>query len=873
MTIQEIKQTVDIVAVIEQHVPLKRKGANHVGNCPFHEERSDSLVVSQSKQMYKCFGCGASGDVIDFTTRYSNIDIPTAIRVLSGDDRLILDEPTRQTIERKRNKNEWEQLPIWDSEIPATFVHFEYGKPSEIYAYRNLKNELIGYTCKFLFPDGSKQVLPYTYGQYENGVKSWRYGGFKSPRPMYGMEFFGAYPNATVILVEGEKCADYGNRLIQASDYKTKFIFMSWIGGSDAVQQTDFSILADRNTILWPDNDEPGAKAMKKIHSFIGGKFIDVPTEYPKKWDVADSGFTASEIVQFIETRQTVKPFRYVTETEPEPEIILPEPVVKPKQPDPIGDGYFKTLGYSKSDKGGIAYWFYSYEHKMVIQLTSSSITKSNLMMLAPIQWWQGKYPSGGNSKIDTDSIAQMLISACNQRGVFSSDKIRGRGAWRDGDDIVLHMGTHLVVNGKRIELEQYDSEYLYEINRNIQYGGGKPLSNEEASKFLELIKWFSWEKPTTAYKFAGWLLIAPFCGVLDWRPQGWLTATSGAGKSWIQDNLVSVVLGDVALSMNADTTSAGIRQSLMSDSRPIIFDETEAGSIKNRERLQEIIELMRSCASPKGLQSIKGTQSGTAITYNIKTMSMFSSIGVSLVNRADIRRFSVFGLRKDATKRGDSFEEFKRVFYDTITPEYIAGLQQRTINLLPVIIHNTKIFGIAATRMLGSNELGSQLGGMIAGAYSLTSTKTITLEKATEFLERNNWDDERLQEEQKDEMMLFDMIMDTPIKVDTNFNPTIGEVLTYLYNGDGTDRFKTEYIEKELKYILLRIGVRIVGDYICIANNNVNMHRLLKDSPWIDSMRSMLLRLPGAEKDNSREYERGVSGLGVKIPINLLIK
>ena len=62
--IEEIKANTDIVEIISQYVSLKRKGRNYFGLCPFHNEKSPSFSVSETKQIFHCFGCGAGGDVI-----------------------------------------------------------------------------------------------------------------------------------------------------------------------------------------------------------------------------------------------------------------------------------------------------------------------------------------------------------------------------------------------------------------------------------------------------------------------------------------------------------------------------------------------------------------------------------------------------------------------------------------------------------------------------------------------------------------------------------------------------------------------------------------------------------------------------------------
>jgi len=65
-TIEEVKQRVDIVDVVSEHVVLRKRGKDHVGLCPFHDEKTPSFSVSPSKQMYYCFGCNAGGNAIKF---------------------------------------------------------------------------------------------------------------------------------------------------------------------------------------------------------------------------------------------------------------------------------------------------------------------------------------------------------------------------------------------------------------------------------------------------------------------------------------------------------------------------------------------------------------------------------------------------------------------------------------------------------------------------------------------------------------------------------------------------------------------------------------------------------------------------------------
>ena len=81
--IDEVKNRCDIVSVISQYINLKSSGSNYSGLCPFHNEKTGSFHVNQKKQIYKCFGCGEGGDVINFVMKIENLDFIDAIKLLA----------------------------------------------------------------------------------------------------------------------------------------------------------------------------------------------------------------------------------------------------------------------------------------------------------------------------------------------------------------------------------------------------------------------------------------------------------------------------------------------------------------------------------------------------------------------------------------------------------------------------------------------------------------------------------------------------------------------------------------------------------------------------------------------------------------------
>ncbi|MBQ2752564.1 MAG: DNA primase [Firmicutes bacterium] len=91
--IDEIRLQNDIVDVISGYVPLKQKGGSYFGLCPFHNENTPSFSVSADKQLYYCFGCGASGNVISFVMQAENCDFAEAVEKLAQRAHIKLPEP------------------------------------------------------------------------------------------------------------------------------------------------------------------------------------------------------------------------------------------------------------------------------------------------------------------------------------------------------------------------------------------------------------------------------------------------------------------------------------------------------------------------------------------------------------------------------------------------------------------------------------------------------------------------------------------------------------------------------------------------------------------------------------------------------------
>ena len=108
-TIQRIMDAARIEEVIGDFVSLKKRGANHIGCCPFHNEKTPSFYVSPSKGIFKCFGCGEAGDVVGFLKKHEHFTYPEALQYLARKYNIEIHEE-EQTQEQKERQSERDAL-------------------------------------------------------------------------------------------------------------------------------------------------------------------------------------------------------------------------------------------------------------------------------------------------------------------------------------------------------------------------------------------------------------------------------------------------------------------------------------------------------------------------------------------------------------------------------------------------------------------------------------------------------------------------------------------------------------------------------------------------------------------------------------------
>jgi putative DNA primase/helicase len=897
----------DIVQVVSRYVQLRKDGIEHVGLCPFHGERTPSLMVNKRKQIYKCFGCGAGGDSIDFLMRMGRTFKEACEELESGSTNGTYSAEQRSPLHACPNS--WQQSK---PPGPATdFTHYKLGQPHQVWAYHMADGHVWGYACRFNHPDGKKDVLPFCYAT--DGERSeWRFMGFSKPRPIYNLHLAVSNPEATILLVEGEKTAD----AVQALYDPSKMVVVTWLGGANGIRATEWSTLNGRVVVAWPDNDwshtygekhpkagqvkpwheQPGNSAMLTILTLCQpskSRWIRNPEGLPCGWDAADREWTIEELGQFLRANMTSVP---AVEPEPEPDPMPPLPPIDEHEtleaeehydnfePPPLDDDdqpshkdetFFRFLGYEKTEHGLQACYFYSNAAKSVIKMTPASMSKANLLMLAPINWWEDKYPKK-SGRIDIDSAQNWLVQRSFDVGSFSDRWLRGRGAWIDGTKVVIHAGDRLVVDGKPTRLSDFQSRYIYEIADPLSFETEEPLKSSEANQFMNVVRLINWERDINAYLLAGWCVIAPICGTLRWRPHIWITGSAGTGKSWVFQNVVRRILGDTGLAVQGETSEAGLRQTLNHDALPVVFDEAEGEDKRAQDRMQQVLALMRAGSSSDGGVMAKGTAGGNAKTFRIRSCFAFASIAVQVAQMSDRSRVTILGLKKPSDKatRESRWKELQRTYNEVLTDEYCRRLRARTVSILPTILKNAETFANAVAHELGEQRTGDQVGTLLAGAYSLFSSSEITFDKAVAWIRERDWSEETMLDGARDEMGLIAHLLDQITQIEASsgrIDRAIGELVQIAAH------IKSDYAIEPLQANdrLKRIGLKVDGSGVfaelVISNSAANLKKVLEGTPWARNHHKILLRIEGAHAVASAKFAAGIQTRAVKIPLSQL--
>lgn len=905
-----LKAANDIADIIGRFLPLTKKGTEYVGMCPWHDDKAPSLHVHGGKQLFFCPVCGdKKGDVVDFLLAWG-FSFKEAAEYLHGGPLDKPAPTRRLANKKKHEKPvEWTQL-IPEGNTPAPdFKHYKLGKPSAHWTYTTPDGFVWGYVCRFDLPEGGKEVLPLIYAT-NGKVTGWRWHAFARPRPLLNLHHIKNCETVVVVEGEktaqavqrllGEK---YGVTTWTGGTNAVQLTNFDALTGKIVILWADHDAPGRKAMRYISEQIQGKAKQIKYVHvaTFDAEQNTWTP-DLPKGWDAADGNFDADSLRTFMRLQMqdynypedidpNAKPVTLAEPTEPPPFDVdephtppvftaapkppasntggtplavnpwavpgstpdqqppakqqppksPPPPKKQKEKPDNADNPFFKVLGFEMDDSGAV-YVFFQKRLNCVVRATIGGLTKNFMSQLAPPTFWELILGEG----CKTEHQIQWVIDECGAKLVFSEASIRGRGAWYDEGRAILHAGNKLFVNGEGIKLGDFRTEFIYQAGEKMDFKIGKLLDAKTASQLSQIVRKLKWERKVDADLLAGWVVVAIVCGALDWRPHIWLTGPAGSGKSWVFENIVSRLLGNMALRVQGETTEAGVRQSLGHDARPVLFDENEAEDRKSSERVQSILALMRGASTSDGGVTIKGSSGGSARTYKIRSCFAFASIGIPISQQSDRSRITMLTLEKGGLE-GDAWEAFKKLSHETLTEEFTDELRNRVVTMIPTIKASAKIFAKACAVVLGSQRAGDQAGALLAGWYALQHDDVISYENALKIAQSHDWTEEKGHDGTRDETRLFNYLMQQLVKIeaDGHFERSIAE-LCLVAQG------KTDHVlQKVAVDKLARLGFKISDnkEFIIISSSMDPITRMLNNTVWSKNHGKILARIEGAKE------------------------
>lgn len=515
---------------------------------------------------------------------------------------------------------------------------------------------------------------------------------------------------------------------------------------------------------------------------------------------------------------------------------------------------YWSPLGYSVSAEGQmILHFLLNVENREGVYLPfrGRALKDYALIDLAPLAFWQRHFGDPEDAKVDWLSAADAIQTEQRQMPPFDPARLRGSGAWLDDGQIVINQGKHLLVDGEVLPIEARRNGPIYMRSRDLPPPSDKPLSAREGEEIINLLMSLRWEDSLQSLLLAGWVMLAQICGALSWRPHIWLRGGPGSGKSTLLNEIVSPLLPHNIL-VTGPTTEAGLRQNLKSDARPVLFDEAEGLDDQSRRRIQGVIELARIASREmEGATIMKGTSSQSGQSFKIRTMFLFSAIGTSMQQQADIDRITVLSLlpRIEDASAAKQWDDIKRNINKVIRPDTGVRLLARAIKLAPTLFEQQKRFAAAAAEKVGSMRLGEQLGILLMGSWFLAGDEPPTdVELASLVAVLADRFEDQKSSENSNSVRILAQICAHGVRVDmperVSISIPLGTLIQICFGqSDGKSQIGVNQATRALR----EHGLLPLIDAVAISNTHPRLKEILKDSPFEVNWRVHLKDLDGA--------------------------
>jgi len=613
-----------------------------------------------------------------------------------------------------------------------------------------------------------------------------------------------------------------------------------------------------------------GADKAKQAAVAIGGALVlapPIPYDDPGKrtdwWDYwKDAGSDAVKDA-FTQPAQAAADPEDVIDDRWEPDYGVPHHAPAFEQQDDVFSTNPILRAVRPLGRSGKIFFFFPRSCGQIMDFTGPALANmQNLVTMAPRTLWETNFDMKASEKKMAGEASLLLIEACNMLGIYDPETERGVGVWMDEGRQILNAGDRLFWPGGDCLPPDFKSKNVYVMGPRIGRLTADPMSNTDAAEILKICLALTWKGKLSGYMLAGWIVTAMIAGAMRWRSHIVVTGEPGAGKSWVMDYILKVIMGKIALIRSGGSTEAKIRKDIGSTARPVIMDEAESETQKDRSNMELVYGLARKSSSGADMANFNGV-------FPVKSSFCFAAINPRIIQGADLDRNTILHLVKNKSKTArDDFRELEKRVAAAITPEAADRLLTRTFNNLPTILKNIETFADVLTEQEGSKRFGDQHGTLIAGAFSLTSTAEITPEAAKEWCAKHDWRWAKLDNDQSDGEKLLAFILAARVRHDDRGmarEASVGRLIDRALNAEGLDR-------DVATNALGEYGMKADRDWLYVASPSKPITDMLRDTPWGGSYRRALGELDGAVSHDKMRFSAAMRLRCVAVPMGLVL-
>lgn len=480
----------------------------------------------------------------------------------------------------------------------------------------------------------------------------------------------------------------------------------------------------------------------------------------------------------------------------------------------------------------------------------------------------------------DIPRIGEWLMLECAKKGLFSPDKVRGLGVWKDvrgglivhcGDKLLLSSGDRIIDAGQKL-----DDNWVYPaqppLPPQLRPALNDPAKSADMKMVYDHLKSWNFLDTLGPHICLGMMGLVGICGALERRPILWLIGDAGVGKTELLSLLTQMVGGIDHTLRSSDASAAYVRAALQGAARPFFLDEMEPGP-----RAAAAMELARLGFSADQAGVGRASADQKAILQRITAQFIFGSILHPEPKPQDQSRihFVELGPLSADAEAVEAFTSRSRAIH-ALGPHMWA----RMIHGYPRFLENLLVYRGVLGASGHSRRLTDKFAPVLAAAETLLHDDVITASVASDQISDWGIDTPEVNDTESDECLNHLM----SCQVDTwrgGDRPTIGQMIEEILSNMSASADLYDEGKRMAERILPAYGLRLAREndhapgpfkWLLVANKHTALSKLFRDTRWQSGVhRQALSRIPGAISGTRTGRFAGAVTRFVKIPLDII--